>query len=99
MPGKPSILSRLSRIRLRFELLPSDPFKDREIVHIPIKQVGIARFVRVRTSTNKLFRKDKYGSFRYTEDQLSRPRSKSSKRKPIKTDKVRVHTTQAASRA
>lgn|GEM_PF-6874580 len=66
MSDKPSILSKLSRIRIRFELLPSDPFKDREIVHIPIKQMGISKVVHVRTSTNKTFRKDEHGNFKYT---------------------------------
>ncbi len=54
----------LDKIKLRFEFLDKDPYKDREIVHIEIKQIGIPLPVIVRTPHPKVFRKDKYGYYR-----------------------------------
>ena len=74
----------LDKIKLHFELMHNDPYKDLEVIHIDVKQIGIPSVVLVRTSSNKQFRKDKYGYFRYISTKVRKTKSKNTAPKPNK---------------
>lgn len=74
----------LDKLKLRFEFLEKDPYKDRETIHIDVKQVGIPVVVQVKTASNKKFRKDKYGFYRLVSTTVRGRKSKGSKAKPSK---------------
>lgn len=74
---------------MHFELAPKDPYKDREVIHIPVKQLGIPSVVVVRTTKEKKLRKDRYGHYRML-TAVRRRKSKSTPRKQGKNTVVHL---------
>lgn len=93
------LLTELFNLKVHFELLPNDPFKDQEVIHIPIKRRGISKVIRVRTKNNKTFRKDEHGNFRLAPNELSRPDTrKAAKSESRKQTKIRSNSSKKAPR-